>query len=130
MNFVDTNYFLRFLFKDNQPQFAEVEKVFLEAAEGRLKLFTSLLVFFELYWVLASYYQYRKGKIVETLRKILELSFIELDESDILRRSLDVFEENNLDLEDAFNLVLAKGKKADTFKTFDRKLARIWRQFS
>lgn len=130
MNFVDTNYFLRFLLKDNQRQFLEVEKLFLEAAEGKAKLFTSILVFFELYWVLSSYYQYRKPKVIETLRRLLELTFIKLPESEILLGALVVFEKNNVDLEDAYNLVLSKNQSATDFKTFDRKLAKLWREFS
>lgn len=35
MIFVDTNYFLRFLLKDNQAQYLQAKELFLSAAQGK-----------------------------------------------------------------------------------------------
>lgn len=43
MIFVDTNYFLRFLLVDNEPQYSKVKGLFLQAARGHVKLATSTL---------------------------------------------------------------------------------------
>ena len=57
MIFIDTNYFLRFLLKDNEKQFIEVKKLFEKAILGEIDLYTSLIVIFEIYWVLSSFYK-------------------------------------------------------------------------
>ena len=48
MIFVDTNYFLRFLLADNEPQYSKVKRLFLQAARGIVKLATSVVVFLRL----------------------------------------------------------------------------------
>lgn len=126
--FVDTNYFLRFLLKDNDQQFNEVEKLFLGAAEGKTELFSSTIVFFELYWVLSSYYGKNKMGLIDILRKILELEYIVFDEREDLYRSLEIFQKENVDLEDSYNLTRALRKGAGELKTFDKKLLKLYQK--
>lgn len=126
MIFLDTNYFLRFLLKDVRNQYFQVKQLMVEAAEGKIQLFTSIIVFFEIYWVLSSYYGKNKLRLVETLRQILALEFIQIEERSIVQNALKLFRKKNLSLEDCYNLAFAKHKKAKEFKTFDKKLARFF----
>lgn len=124
MIFVDTNYFLRFLLKDIEKQHQEAKELFLKGAEGRLKLFTSLVVVFEIYWVLTSFYQKKKGKVVKVLEEIFDLEFVEIENKEILKKALKLYKRINLDFEDCYNLVLARKKKIKEFKTFDERLRK------
>ena len=124
MIFIDTNYFLRFLLNDISEQHSLVELLFLKASEGKENLLTSTIVFFEIYWVLSSYYEKEKSEIAEILQKILKLTFIELQEREILLNSLILFKETNLDLEDCYNLYFAKSHRVNSFGTFDKKLEK------
>ncbi|HEY4694723.1 MAG TPA: PIN domain-containing protein [Candidatus Nanoarchaeia archaeon] len=126
MIFVDTNFFLRFLLADNKGQFQEVKSLFSQAAEGRVKLFTSIIVYFEIYWVLSSFYKQNKPDTASTLEQILEMEFIFLEEHEILKTALKMFAGSNLSLEDCYNLAFAKSKKARSFKTFDKRLAKYF----
>lgn len=128
MTFVDTNYFLRFLLKDVEKHYLEAKKLMFEALETKVKLFTSTIVFFELYWVLSSYYDMNKIKLLKILNQILDLEFIQLDERTLLRNSLELFTETNLSLEDCFNLNFARAKNAKDFKTFDIKLHKVFQK--
>lgn len=122
MIFVDTNYFLRLLLKDVAKQHQEAKKLFQKGALGEIKLFTSTIVFFEIYWVLSSFYKQKKAKIIETLTDILKMSFIFLEKKELLQKALKIFAKTNLTLEDSYNLVYAKEIGAEDFKTFDKKL--------
>jgi predicted nucleic-acid-binding protein len=124
MIFIDTNYFLRFLLNDISEQHNLVKNLFIKASEGKEKLLTSTVVFFEVYWVLSSYYEKEKLEIINTLNKILKLTFIKLEEKDILLNSLTLFSKTNLDLEDCYNIHFAKSKKVNLFETFDKKLEK------
>ena len=73
MIFIDANYFLRFLLKDIKQQYLSVKKLMLNAAQGEVKLFTSTIVFFEIYWVLRSYYGAKKDGLIKTLQEILRI---------------------------------------------------------
>ena len=126
MTFIDTNYFLRFLIMDQVKQFSQVRKLFDQGAKGEIDLFSSEVVFFELYWVLHSFYRYSKEQLVLSLTQILEMSFIKFDNSDRLIRTLELFKIHNLDLEDCYNLVFATENQAKNFASFDVKLQKIF----
>lgn len=124
MTFVDTNYFLRFLLKDNNLQHRSAKQLFLSAARGEIEVATSLIVFFEVYWVLKSYYEKKKDELNTILNKILSLTFIKLAEREKLTKSLKLFASTTLSLEDCYNLILAKELAVENFASFDEKLKK------
>jgi len=123
--FIDTNYFLRFLLKDDEKQFNIVYSLFQKGINGEIQLFTSVVVFFEIYWVLSSFYKKKKNKIIEFLKNILKLTFIDFENKIILEEAIILFQKFNLDLEDCYNLAYAKLKKANEFTTFDKILNKL-----
>ena len=124
MIFVDTNYFLRFLLADVSLQHEEAKRLFQQAAKGEIRLFTSTIVFFELYWVLTSFYQKSKPETIKILKDILLLGFIKIEEREILEKALAKFQKTNLELEDCYNLTYAGQKGAEKIATFDKKLIK------
>jgi len=123
--FIDTNYFLRFLLKDDEKQFNIVYSLFQKTINGEVQIFTSVVVFFEIYWVLSSFYKKKKNKIIEFLKNILKLTFIDFENKIILEEAIIFFQKFNLDLEDCYNLAYAKLKKANEFNTFDKILNKL-----
>lgn len=128
MIFVDTNYFLRFLLKDNKLQHRKAKQLMLDSAQGKLKLFTSIIVFFEIYWVLSSYYGRNKTELIKALKDVINLTFIEIEERPIITNALEVFAQNNISLEDSFNLSYAASHQSEDFKTFDLKLGKLFKK--
>lgn len=126
--FVDTNFFLRFLLKDIHNQHQKTKELFLEGAKGKLQLFTSLIVIFELYWLLTSFYRKNKQKIAKILQELLKLKFIELKERETLTEVIQIFSTTNLDLEDSYNLTYALSESAISIATFDKKLEKAFKK--
>lgn len=126
MIFVDTNYFLRYLLADDKEQYQRANQLFLDGSRGKLELVSSTIVFFEVYWVLKSYYSAPKDKIIKTLNDILQMQFISLSERAILGETVKLFDKTTLSLEDCYNLSFAKTHKIKEFKTFDEKLLKQW----
>lgn len=124
MIFIDTNYFLRFLRDDVQTQSAVVKELFIASAQGKKELFTSTIVFFEIYWVMSSFYKHDKKSVISILQKILQLHFIEIEDRKILAKSLQRFSSSSVELEDCYNLEYAKSRKMTSFATFDKKLLK------
>lgn len=122
MIFVDTNYFLRFLLKDTDDQHQTARELFDKAADGEVELFTSMIVFFEIYWTLHSFYGKNKTELTNLLSEILKMSFIKFQEYQLLKEAVKISPDLNYDLEDAFNLVYAGREKANKFSTFDKRL--------
>jgi predicted nucleic acid-binding protein len=129
MTFVDTNYFLRFLLNDVESQHKIAKKLFVDGLDRKIQLATSLIVYFEIYRVLVSFYKKDKKEISKALRNILKLSFIKIPDREILFESLKVFDSTNFDLEDCFNIAYAKEYGAKEFMTFDQKLAKQFKTF-
>jgi predicted nucleic acid-binding protein len=124
MTFVDTNYFIRFFIADILHQHQRVTALFEQAAQGKVQLFTSTLVFFEVYWVFSSFYEKDKIETIAILRGLLSLSFIKIEERVLLEETVELFEQSSLELEDCYNLAYAQQSEAVDFVTFDGKLQK------
>ena len=130
MKFVDTNYFLRFFLKDVNVQHKEAHRLFQRAALGQEKLITSVIVFFEIYWVAESFYKLDKKTISSFLRSILKMEFITLENREVLTTALSLYEDTSFDLEDAYNLAFATSSQAKDFITFDVKLEKKFKNIT
>lgn len=126
--FIDTNYFLRFLLKDNEKQFKKILFIFKLAIDKKINLYTSVIVFFELYWVLRSFYKNNKKNCVDLLSKIIKINFIDFENKEIIKEALILFEKTNLDLEDCYNLSYSKKINIDELATFDKKLLKNFKK--
>lgn len=126
--FVDTNYFLRLLLKDDKEQFEKVYNLFRQAINQKIILCTSLVVIFEIYWVLFSFYKKNKKRIVWYLEKILKMSFLEIENREILWQALTLYKNSHGDFEDAYNIAYFKEKKLSDFVSFDKKLLKYLRK--
>lgn len=124
MIFIDTNYFLRFLLADVSSQHNQAKTIFKQAALGRISLFTSAVVIFEIYWVLLSVYDKNKDQVSEALDSLLDMAFIDFEHYELLKKSIPIYKNTTLGLVDAFNLLYSKSFGAKDFKTFDAKLAK------
>lgn len=125
--FVDTNYFLRLILADNNPQSEQVEALFNQAARGELVLATTSLVFFELYRVLSTSYRQPKAVIIQTLRRLLTLPYLEVEGAQTLAVGLDLYATHRLDLEDCYYLAWARQSGISQIASFDQDLQRAWR---
>ena len=124
MTFVDTNYFVRFLLDDISEQHKTAKKIFREGLEGKKRLFTSVVVFFEMYWVFTSFYEKTKPTVVKILNDVLDLSFISVENREVLENALTMFEDTTLELEDCYNICFAEAYDYKEFATFDKKVTK------
>ncbi len=124
MIFVDTNYFLRFFLADVTEQQTKAKQLFIDASEGKVKLFTSVIVIFEVYWVILGQFKKEKKKVGDIVEKLFKLQFLEIENLDLLKKALAITKSSNIGLVDSYNLVYAKSKNASDFKTFDKALLK------
>jgi uncharacterized protein len=125
--FVDTNYFLRFLLADVNAQHKKAKELFRKGSVGEVKLVTSVVVFFEIYWVLSSFYGKNKKDVTEVLENLLSMSFIRWEERRLLIKAVDVFKSSGIELEDSYNLVFVKENKITEIASFDKKMIKVFK---
>lgn len=123
--FIDTNYLLRLLLRDNESQFQEVYGLFEKATNEKVHLHTSVIVFFELYWVLSSFYKRNKEACIDNLSDILRMSFLDIENREVLQAAVEIYKNSTLDLEDSYNIAWFRSQKLDHFTTFDKQVLKL-----
>lgn len=121
--FVDTNVFLRSVLDDNKEQAKKARELFEDAIINRVELKSTVLVYFEAYWVLQSQYEIRDGELVKVLLDMLNLK-VGFSKKRILRQAVMEMDKFGYDLEDAFNFFSAKEMEVEEFVSFDKKLVK------
>lgn len=134
MIFVDTNYWLRYLTDPESEQGAIAKKLFLEAADGEnatdLGLSSNTIVFFEIYWVLRSFYELSEAKLQATLSDLLKMAFVEWESKEVLVASVILMDQFAYDLEDSYHFCWAKKANINTLASFDRKFSQKWQKLT
>lgn len=113
---LDTNVLARYLLADEPRQFAAAKRVLSGADECT----APLTVFLELVWVLEAR-ELQRDDIARGLRALLGLVHFKPREPHALASAL-VWYEQGLDFADALHL--AQSSEADSFASFDAKLAK------
>jgi predicted nucleic-acid-binding protein len=121
--YLDTNFILRLILKDNLEQFQVVENLLKLANQNTCKLFVSLVVVFETEWVLRSFYKIEKVDIVAIFTKLFLISEIKFEQAEVLEMAFGQMLKSNLGLEDGYHLAFCELNKME-LTTFDKKLKK------
>lgn len=120
--FVDTNAFLRFLLNDIPQQKEAFERLIILAKQSKVSLFISQIVIFELYFILDKYYHFAREEIIDKLKSIIAVSYLEIQDKASFRNAIKLFNQNrNISFVDCFLLSKAELENAELF-TFDKRL--------
>ena len=122
---VDTNYFLRLLIKDNRLQYQKAYAFFKRGVQNKVELYSTVPVFFEIYWVISSFYKKDKESCIGILNKILNIDFVQFENKTVLSYAVLLFEKYNLDLEDCYNLAVFAKENFDDIATYDVKVRKV-----
>jgi predicted nucleic-acid-binding protein len=118
---VDTNVIVRIVTNDDPEQTQRAVALF-----ERERIFIAKTVLLEVEWVLRFSYHLPRGIIAPTLRKVVGLQQVEVENPDEIFIALDGYEQG-LDFADALHL--ASSGRAEGFATFDQKMAKRASQF-
>ena len=118
---LDTNVLVRHLTGD-PPSQARRATAFLA---GDHELLLTDLVLAELVYVLESFYERPREEVAEAARSLLALPSIATVDSDLLLRSLELYESHRLDYAEAYLAAAAEVWDLDRVVSFDRGLDRV-----
>jgi len=111
---LDTNYIVRYLTNDN----IEMEKI-AENIILNQNPYISNEVLAEVVYVLVGVYSIPKKDVADMLIQLVSFSNIQVENKDIIKNALIIFQTKNLDFVDC---ILCSYSKIDMIKTFDKKL--------
>ena len=119
----DTNILIRFLTRDDEAQFQKAFTLFLLQEE----IFIPDTVILETEWVLRFAYKFSSQEIIQSLRDILGLPNVYVENTDKIAKVIAWYEKG-LDFADAFHL--ANSIHLPTLMTFDVKFIKRAKELS
>lgn len=122
---VDTNVLVRYLIQDDPAQTA-VAKRFLETElDEKRPGFVSLVVLAETVWVLRRLYAVPPAILVETVRELLDIGQLHVEQRAAVLRALNRIGQKNADWVDALIAEIAVEAGCTRIVTFDRGAAKL-----
>jgi len=121
--FIDTSVFVRFLTKDDPKKFTDCQSFFEQVQAGKLRPYTSNIVFLELHFVLHRLYDFPAVKVNQALEKILTLRNLTVIETTDTPQALKWHEKWGIKYPDC--LIATQAKKGVVLVTYDQDFEKI-----
>ena len=123
MEAFDTNVIVRLCVRDDEEQYRRAELVFRRATAGT-GAWLSTVVLAEVAWVLRVAYKFDRATTVATLRRLIAIDGVHVEDEVTTRLALDAFEAGSADFADYLILESARRGDALPLHTFDERLGR------
>lgn len=122
---IDTNVLVRFLVRDDEPQFQRALRLIRREVSAGRQVLVSLLVLLETEWVLRSRYSYRKDEIVAVISGLLETADVQFEDEPTVEEALFVWKDNAVGFADC--MISARNRRLGcaSTATFDVKASRL-----
>lgn len=121
---VDANAFLRLFLNDIPNQADQVEDLFEKAKGGKAELLVLQITVFEILFALDKYYHFPKQNIIEKLKSIISSSYLKVQNREIFKKAVEIFEKENLSFADCFLVSYGIHKDIPLF-TFDKVVDKL-----
>jgi predicted nucleic acid-binding protein len=118
--FVDSNVFLRFFNQDEPKHSAAAEALFRKAQGREIELFCGPPVFFEVAWVLRSFYKISNEEILDKLESILSIPNFSVFDAEQVSSAIALARSSGCGFADSYIAVTARNKNMD-IATFNMK---------
>jgi predicted nucleic-acid-binding protein len=122
---IDTNVLVRFLVRDDEPQFEKARRLIRREVTAGRRVFVSQLVLLETEWVLRSRYGLQKTEIVGAVSGLLDAADVQFEDEPAVEEALFVWKDNAVGFADC--LIGAQNKRlgCSATATFDVKASRL-----
>jgi predicted nucleic-acid-binding protein len=122
---VDTNVLVRYLTRDDQPQYEKARRLIDRGMNKGGPLLVSLLVLLETEWVLRSRYELVKSEIVAAFSALLDTADLAFEDEPSIERALYSWKDSAADFADC--LIEARNRRLGcrATATFDGKALKL-----
>lgn len=121
--FIDTNIFLRYLVFDETTNSLSIKakKIIDNIVDKVILGFTNILVISEISYVLEKYYELDKKDVANKIKALVSCENLVIDEKESILASLYIYNDKNVDFEDAYSYIQMLEKGIRNIYTFDLK---------
>jgi len=117
---LDTNVIVRFLVSDKSPKYQNLYSFFEALENGSVRVELKLIVLFQLIFVLKSFYKVPKEEITNGVTDLLKYKGIAVKNKSVVRRMLEIWRNNNLDIVDCYVIASLEGDTQNVLYSYDR----------
>jgi predicted nucleic-acid-binding protein len=122
MRGLDTNVLVRYLTRDDEPQWQRADQYIQEALAANETCFISTIVLCELVWVLRSAYRLPRADLITTLEKILRANRFDFENKVAAWEAFKQFQQGKADFSDYLIGQINQQAGCTETVTFDAKL--------
>jgi predicted nucleic acid-binding protein len=117
---LDTNVIVRFLTGNADERFKGVFKFFQDIEVGVITVELKLIVLFQTIFVLKSFYEVPKHRIIEVVNGILRLKGLHVLDKRIIQKMLEIWENENIEIVDAYLIACVEKDPQNIIYSYDR----------
>ena len=122
---LDTNLLIRSFVSDDAKQSERATRFIASHCSEDNPGFVDRVALCEMAWVLARSYGYGRREIARVISDLLDSTDVVLEDHELVRRALRIFEGSAADFADALIGEVNRARGCDTTMTFDRDAARL-----
>ena len=122
---LDTNVIIRFLTSDTGPKYRNLYSFFKSLEQGKMRIELKLIILFQVLFVLKSYYKVPKEEIADGLLNLLKYKGILITEKKNIRRTLELWRKNNLEIVDCYLIAHLEGDTQNLLYSYDHDFDRL-----
>jgi len=122
---IDTNVLVRYLVRDDRPQFEKARKLIKRESDRNTPVLVSLLVLLETEWVLRSRYEVAKSEILAAFSTLLDAADLMFEDEPSVEQALYAWKESVADFADC--LIEARNRRLGcaATATFDSRAMKL-----
>jgi predicted nucleic-acid-binding protein len=124
MQALDSNVLIRYLVRDHPAQSRQAAQIIERAQQNQERLFLSLFVLCETFWVLDYTYKQTRSAIADVIDEILETPVFEVEHAALMRACILSYRTGRAGLADYVIGAVAERAGCAATVTFDRDLRR------
>jgi len=119
---LDTNVLVRYLVQDDPQQSGAAARLIEEQCSISSPGYIAVVMLCELVWVLRGAYRYEKRVVVSVLEQILITAEFEIENEEVVRRSVEAFKRGGADFSDYVIVNIHQQMGCEKTVSFDKKL--------
>ena len=117
---LDTNVLIRFLTADKSLKYRKSYSFFKALEQGETRVELKLIILFQSVFVLKSFYKVPKEQIADGMMDLIEYKGITIKEKTIVRRTLELWRDNNIEIVDCYLVACSEGDTQNLLYSYDR----------
>jgi predicted nucleic-acid-binding protein len=125
MRNIDTNVFLRFLTTDKEKMPKSLLTFFSKLENGETKVFCLDLVFFQVIFVLKSFYKVEKEEIINKMLNLLSFDGLYMKDKRVIERTLEMWRNHPGDIIDCYIAANMEKSGEKEIVSYDKKIEKL-----